>query len=351
MNRLQFSYSVLNWYYQYGRKTLPWQLEKSLYHVWLSEVMLQQTQVTTVIPFFKKFIKNFPDISSLAKAQLDEILYIWTGLGYYKRARNLHKAAQQIMEKYNGNFPNTFKHVISLPGIGRSTAGAILSLSQNQYYPILDGNVKRVLTRAYGIQGWPGKREIDKKLWAISAKVTPVNDSQYFNQAMMDLGATICNHRKPKCELCPLQNGCYAFINNSWEKFPTTKPKKHIAVKSSWFLILQNKNLIWLEKRPLAGIWGGLFSFPQFDTFHALQECLDNLGTLYSREEQLITFHHKFSHVYLKIIPISVMINQCSSRMDETKGIWYNLDEDIKIGLASPVKRLLNQFRKKTALF
>lgn len=345
MDTLQFSHSVLNWYHRYGRKTLPWQREKSPYHVWLSEVMLQKTQVATVIPYFEKFINHFPDITCLANASLDEILHLWTGLGYYARARNLYKAAQQIVAKYNGNFPNKFEQVISLPGIGRSTAGAILSLSQNQHFPILDGNVKRVLTRYYGIAGWPGKKEVENQLWALSTQVTPANDAQYFNQAMMDLGAMICSRSKPKCELCPLQKGCHAFINHSWQNFPAKKPKQQIAAKSSWFLILQHDNSIWLEKRPPAGIWGGLFIFPQFDTLNALNEWLENSGIVYDKIEQLIPFRHTFSHFHLDVIPIYVTINQFSACMDETQGLWYNLQQDIKIGLAAPVENLLNQFR------
>uniref|UniRef100_A0A3B0LZK9 Adenine DNA glycosylase n=1 Tax=Arsenophonus endosymbiont of Trialeurodes vaporariorum TaxID=235567 RepID=A0A3B0LZK9_9GAMM len=345
MDTLQFSQAVLNWYHRYGRKTLPWQREKSSYHVWLSEVMLQQTQVATVIPYFEKFISHFPNIISLANAPQDEILHLWTGLGYYARARNLHKATQQIVAKYDGHFPNKFEQVISLPGIGRSTAGAILSLSQNQHLPILDGNVKRVLTRSYGIDGWPGKKEVENQLWAISTLLTPANDAQYFNQAMMDIGAMICSRSKPKCELCPLQEGCYAFMNHSWQNFPAKKPKQQIPTKCGWFLILQYENSIWLEKRPPSGIWGGLYIFPQFDTLDALNEWLHNSGIVYNKIEQLITFRHTFSHFHLDVIPIYVTINQFSACMEETQGLWYNLQQDIKIGLAAPVENLLKQFR------
>ncbi|MFP3019583.1 MAG: A/G-specific adenine glycosylase [Arsenophonus sp.] len=345
MNTLKFSHTVLNWYHYYGRKNLPWQREKSLYHVWLSEIMLQQTKVTTVIPYFKKFINHFPDIISLANSSQDEILYLWTGLGYYARARNLYKSAKQIIEKYNGKFPNKFDQVISLPGIGRSTAGAILSLSENQHFPILDGNIKRILTRYYGIKGWPGKKEIEKKLWDISTLLTPINDAKHFNQAMMDLGAMVCISIKPKCKLCPLQKNCYSFISNSWQNFPTKKSKGQILVKNNWFLILQYKNLIWLEKRPPSGIWGGLFIFPKFDTINELNDWINDSGIKYQKIEQLITFRHTFINFYLNIIPIYVNINQFSVFMDKTKGLWYNLKKDIKIGLAAPVKKLLKEFR------
>lgn len=191
----QFSAQVLDWYDKYGRKTLPWQIAKTPYKVWLSEVMLQQTQVTTVIPYFERFMARFPTVVDLANAPLDEVLHLWTGLGYYARARNLHKAAQQVATLHGGEFPRTFDEVAALPGVGRSTAGAILSLSLGQHYPILDGNVKRVLARCYAVSGWPGKKEVEKRLWDISEEVTPAEGVERFNQAMMDLGAMVCTAR------------------------------------------------------------------------------------------------------------------------------------------------------------
>lgn len=236
MEALQFSQAVLNWYHKYGRKALPWQQEKTPYHVWLSEVMLQQTQVATVIPYFERFIARFPDVTALAKAPLDEVLHLWTGLGYYARARNLHKAAQHIVDKHQGQFPDTFEHVCALPGVGRSTAGAILSLSLKQPFPILDGNVKRVLARCYAIEGWPGKKEVENKLWEISENVTPIEGVEYFNQAMMDLGAMVCTRSKPKCELCPLNKGCIAYAQNNWADYPGKNRKKSSLRKQLIFL-------------------------------------------------------------------------------------------------------------------
>ncbi len=205
MQASQFSAQVLDWYDKYGRKTLPWQIDKTPYKVWLSEVMLQQTQVATVIPYFERFMARFPTVTDLANAPLDEVLHLWTGLGYYARARNLHKAAQQVATLHGGKFPETFEEVAALPGVGRSTAGAILSLSLGKHFPILDGNVKRVLARCYAVSGWPGKKEVENKLWSLSEQVTPAVGVERFNQAMMDLGAMICTRSKPKCSLCPLQ--------------------------------------------------------------------------------------------------------------------------------------------------
>ncbi|MBD1226036.1 A/G-specific adenine glycosylase [Xenorhabdus griffiniae] len=343
MEAEQFSQVVLEWYHRYGRKTLPWQLEKTSYHVWLSEVMLQQTQVATVIPYFQKFISRFPNVASLAAAPLDEVLHLWTGLGYYARARNLHKAAQQIVTLHNGKFPTTFDDVVALPGVGRSTAGAILSLSQGKHFPILDGNVKRVLARCYAVDGWPGKKEVESQLWDISTRVTPKQGVEYFNQAMMDLGAIVCTRSKPKCEICPLNTGCIAYANHSWANYPGKKPKQSIPEKTAYFLLMQHGDMVWLEQRPLSGIWGGLFAFPQFADQVSLEQWLKNSGISHSKLEQLTAFRHTFSHFHLDIVPIKIDILTFDSCMDESKGLWYNLRQPATIGLAAPVEYLLQQ--------
>ncbi|CDG16838.1 A/G-specific adenine glycosylase [Xenorhabdus doucetiae] len=343
MEAEQFSHAVLEWYHRYGRKTLPWQLEKTSYHVWLSEVMLQQTQVATVIPYFQKFISRFPDVTSLATAPLDEVLHLWTGLGYYARARNLHKAAQQVVTSHNGKFPTTFDDVVALPGVGRSTAGAILSLSQGKHFPILDGNVKRVLARCYAVDGWPGKKEVENQLWDISTRVTPKQGVEYFNQAMMDLGAMVCTRSKPKCEICPLNAGCIAYANHSWANYPGKKPKQSIPEKTAYFLLMQHGDKVWLEQRPLSGIWGGLFAFPQFADQASLEQWLKSSGITHSKLEQLTAFRHTFSHFHLDIVPIRIDILSFDSCMDENKGLWYNLRQPATIGLAAPVEYLLQQ--------
>ncbi|MBS9426260.1 A/G-specific adenine glycosylase [Photorhabdus caribbeanensis] len=343
MEAKQFSTVVLDWYHRYGRKTLPWQLEKTSYHVWLSEVMLQQTQVATVIPYFQRFISRFPDVTSLAAAPLDEVLHLWTGLGYYARARNLHKAAQQVVERHQGKFPTTFEDVVALPGVGRSTAGAILSLSQGKHFPILDGNVKRVLARCYAVEGWPGKKEVESNLWQISTNVTPAQEVEYFNQAMMDLGAMVCTRSKPKCEICPLNQGCIAYANHSWTKYPGKKPKQSIPEKTAYFLLIQNHDSVWLEQRPPTGIWGGLFAFPQFESMDLLNGWLEQSGISHSKHEQLTAFRHTFSHFHLDIVPIKINILSFTTCMDENKGLWYNLQQPATVGLAAPVEYLLQQ--------
>ncbi|WP_392560876.1 A/G-specific adenine glycosylase [Orbus sturtevantii] len=340
---ISFSDYILEWYDKYGRKTLPWQIEKTPYHVWLSEIMLQQTQVVTVIPYFNRFITRFPTITDLANASMDEVLHLWTGLGYYARARNLHKTAKIIAEKFVGIFPTKFDDVLDLPGIGRSTAGAILSLSQNQHFPILDGNVKRVLARYFAIDGWPGNKVIENQLWQLSELVTPQQQVDKFNQAMMDIGAMICTRSKPKCTLCPLKQDCIVFATDSWQAYPTKKPKKELPTKTAYFLVLANNGTVWLEKRPPAGIWGGLYCFPQFSSDDDIDVWLKKVGIIAQVRSQLIALKHTFSHFHLDMVPIYTQIEQNNACLDQSDGCWYNLSSPPKIGLAAPVSNLLRQ--------
>ncbi|AJI96076.1 A/G-specific adenine glycosylase [Yersinia ruckeri] len=355
MQAQQFAQVVLDWYQRYGRKTLPWQQDKTPYQVWLSEVMLQQTQVATVIPYFQRFLARFPDVRTLAAAPLDEVLHLWTGLGYYARARNLHKAAQTIVTKHQGEFPTTFDEIADLPGIGRSTAGAILSLALGQHFPILDGNVKRVLARCYAVDGWPGKKEVEKRLWQISGEVTPAKGVGQFNQAMMDLGAMVCTRSKPKCALCPLNAGCIAYANHSWSQYPGKKPKQTIPEKTAYFLLIQNDTQVWLEQRPPVGLWGGLFCFPQFSEREDLSRWLQQHAMPEKNLQQLTAFRHTFSHFHLDIVPMWLNAATLSGCMDEGAGLWYNLAQPPSVGVAAPVERLLQQLTKQpptqTALF
>lgn len=350
MQAQPFSRLLLDWYQRYGRKTLPWQLDKTPYHVWLSEVMLQQTQVATVIPYFQRFITRFPHIHALADAPLDEVLHLWTGLGYYARARNLHKTAQRVVSQHGGQFPQTFEEIVELPGIGRSTAGAILSLALGKHYPILDGNVKRVLARYYAQAGWPGKKEVENSLWQLSEQVTPVQDVGHFNQAMMDLGAMVCTRSKPKCELCPLKTSCLANGSSSWANYPGKKPKQILPEKTAYFLMLQHANGVWLEQRPNIGLWGGLFCFPQFNTRTDLERWLAQYALKDSNIEQLTAFRHTFSHFHLDIVPMWLRIDKALCAMDEGAGLWYNLEHPPSVGLAAPIERLLQQLVKQASL-
>ncbi|OOF70970.1 A/G-specific adenine glycosylase [Rodentibacter caecimuris] len=357
-----FAQAVLTWYEKFGRKHLPWQQNKTLYGVWLSEVMLQQTQVTTVIPYFERFISVFPSIIDLANASQDEVLHLWTGLGYYARARNLHKAAQIIRDKYNGKFPTDFEQVLALSGIGRSTAGAILSSVLNQPYPILDGNVKRVLSRYFAVQGWAGEKKVENQLWQFSTRVTPTTQVADFNQAMMDIGALVCTRTKPKCNLCPLKQHCQVNLQKNWQDYPAKKPKKVLPEKQSYFLILEEQGKIWLEQRQNSGLWGGLYCFPQFPTKQELLNYLNSQGIRCYQE--WTAFRHTFSHFHLDIYPIYAKTDRNKSNIDDFSDwkkigetiqeyqstllsavkYWYDPQNPEPIGLAQPVKHLLKLF-------
>lgn len=337
-----FSNQVVDWYHLYGRKTLPWQLAKTPYKVWVSEVMLQQTQVVTVIPYFEKFMQSFPDIIALANADEDQVLHHWTGLGYYARARNLHKTAKIVRDKYQGQFPSTLEEVMNLPGIGRSTAGAVLSLSLGQHHPILDGNVKRVLARFFMVEGWYGVKKVENQLWHLSEQLTPKNNVTEFNQAMMDLGASLCSRSRFDCEACPLKTQCGAFNAGKVKEFPHSKPKKAMPKKSCHQLIIKHNDKVLMEKRPSSGIWGGLFGFFEFNEHSELDTFLAQQG-LKSELEILAPFSHVFSHFELTINPHVLNVQQIPDVVNDKQLIWYPLDQSIEVGLAAPTKKLVKQ--------
>lgn len=357
-----FAHKVLSWFAVYGRKHLPWQKDKTLYKVWLSEVMLQQTQVATVIPYFERFVARFPTVVDLANAHIDEVLHLWTGLGYYARARNLHKASITIRDKFYGKFPSDFETVLALSGIGKSTAGAILSSVLDAPYPILDGNVKRVVSRYFAVEGWSGEKKVENQLWDLTASLTPVEQVADFNQAMMDLGAMICTRTKPKCSLCPLSEDCETNHLAAWDKFPAKKPKKILPERKAYFLVLKQGNKILLEKREAKGLWGGLYVFPQFDNEMDLKQVLSmqNLQV----NDYLNAFRHTFSHFHLDITPILVEINLQKEGENQPLVVsennvnsfylvsskanyWYDLTLPNEIGLATPVKRILDELSRK----
>jgi len=338
-----FSDRVLAWAKQHGRKKLPWQQQRSAYRVWISEIMLQQTQVDTVIPYFEKVMQHFPSIDALANAEQDEVLHYWSGLGYYARARNLHKAAQIIRDQFQGEFPSNIDEVISLPGIGRSTAGAILSLSQNQKHTILDGNVKRVLARHSAIEGWPGAAKVEKQLWKIAELYTPDKQNANYTQAMMDLGATCCTRTKPNCQQCPVQEDCVAHANNLQNELPHAKPKKQIPERTTTMLMLQNHKQQWLmRRRPNQGIWGGLWSFPEFDNEQqGLEWCLCTFQSQPKLKQTLPELTHTFSHFRLHITPISVRYDTpIHWVMEDDEWVWYKHGTS-QAGLAAPVNQLV----------
>ncbi|WP_330148277.1 A/G-specific adenine glycosylase [Shewanella oncorhynchi] len=348
-----FATRIISWYDNHGRKTLPWQQDKTPYRVWVSEIMLQQTQVATVIPYYLKFMARFPDVLALANAPDDEVLHHWTGLGYYARARNLHKAAKIIRDDYQGLFPTHFEQVLALPGIGRSTAGAVLSLSLGQHHPILDGNVKRVLARHGAIAGWPGQKTVEEQLWQLTDAFTPQQDIQKYNQAMMDIGASICTRSKPNCAACPVAIDCKAQLIGRQTDFPGKKPKKTIPTKVAWMLVMMQDNQVFLAKRPPAGIWGGLWCFPEFATQAALETHLEEQGFDAQQLEWLTGFRHTFSHFHLDIQPMMLNLDKThgdktlgnkesvGAVMEQNQSLWYNISHPSKVGLAAATERVL----------
>ena len=346
MSRFDFSQELLKWFDLYGRNNLPWQDNRTPYRVWISEIMLQQTQVSTAIPFFKRFMESYPDINSLSNASTEQVMHHWTGLGYYARARNLHKMSHIIQEKYKGNIPLDFNELVQLPGIGRSTAGAILALSDNQKYAILDGNVKRVLARYHAVSGWPGLSKVEKKLWRLSEKHLPSERIADFTQAIMDLGATLCVRSKPQCQICPLTNNCKARIEKKVELYPEKKksnPKPH---KQTIMIIVIAGTKVLLEKRPDSGIWGGLFSFPEVDKNQTIKHwCETRLKKIEKTVSKKSPISHTFSHFNLDINPIEVRLGNSSCKLDLYENeYWYDLDQPSEIGMAAPIKKLLQEF-------
>ena len=344
-----FSEQVLSWFDRHGRKDLPWQQQVTPYRVWVSEIMLQQTQVQTVIPYYQYFMQSFPDLQALANASQDQVLHHWSGLGYYARARNMHKAAQQICDEFAGNFPEDIETVMQLPGVGRSTAGAILSLACDQRHAILDGNVKRVLARYYAVEGWPGKTVVLKQLWSLSEAATPGTRVAAYNQAMMDLGATLCRRSKPDCTACPLRLSCAARRQQRQKDFPFSRPRRDIPVREVHMLMLLNPDReVYLEQRPASGIWGGLWSFPEFGTRDELTHWCDKRTIASDAQLQIWpVVRHTFSHFHLDISPCYIrMKNPMLSVMEAGNALWYNTQHPEALGFAAPVTRLLAQMQK-----
>ncbi len=343
-----FSDQILQWFDIHGRKDLPWQINKTPYSVWISEIMLQQTQVTTVIPYYQKFMQRFPNITKLAEAPVDDVLHHWTGLGYYARARNLHKSAQIIKADYNAKFPTDMEEVLALPGIGRSTAGAILSLSLGQPHAILDGNVKRVLARFHAIEGWPGNKKVELQLWEMTTNNTPADRVADYNQAMMDMGATLCTRSKPNCDECPVANDCVAHIEGKQSDFPGKKTKKTIPVKATTMLLPIWQNEVLMYQRPPTGIWGGLWSFTELDEKNVLEVATKELGIEQFEVINLPEFRHTFSHFHLDIQPKILQLKEKpNGHVRESNQRWIDYSSLPNIGLSTPANKLLSQLAER----
>ena len=347
-----FSERLLAWFDEFGRKDLPWQANKTPYRVWVSEIMLQQTQVATVIDYYQRFMTSFPTVRVLAEADEDKVLEHWAGLGYYARARNLHKAAKHVAFDLNEEFPEDIDGLIALPGIGRSTAGAIRSIAHQKYAPILDGNVKRVLCRYHAIETWSGERATEQKLWQLADEHTPTKRCSDYTQAIMDLGATLCKRSKPECQRCPMQSTCLAFKTDQQHTLPKSKPKKVTPKKQVWALLIESEQGFLFEKRPPSGIWGGLYSLPEASPELKLEtlahHCKKELGLEVALLEKHQSIHHTFSHYKLEIMPVKfkLMPNKHAIKSDDSYN-WINKTQLESTALPAPISLYLNEIIKE----
>ncbi|MCB1672438.1 MAG: A/G-specific adenine glycosylase [Gammaproteobacteria bacterium] len=343
-----FADKLLGWYDRHGRQDLPWQQDPTPYRVWVSEIMLQQTQVGTVIPYYQRFMATFPTVGKLAAADLDQVLHLWTGLGYYARARNLHHTARLLVSDHGGEFPAAVDTLCELPGIGLSTAGAIVALAHGRRATILDGNVKRVLTRCFAVAGWPEQSSVRRALWELAERLTPERRVGAYTQAIMDLGATVCTRSKPACEACPIATRCQARRAGEIALYPGRKPARTLPVKATFMHLLHNaQNQVLLEKRPASGIWGGLWSLPETVDKGPLPSPGGNL--LQTEAPDLWpTLRHTFSHYHLDITPVHhKVVSEAAGIMESDRWLWYPLNQPAEVGLAAPVKKLLQQLESR----
>jgi A/G-specific adenine glycosylase len=333
---------VIAWQLVSGRHGLPWQNTTEAYRIWLSEIMLQQTQVTAVIPYYQKFLTSFPTIQQLAQASIDSVLAHWAGLGYYSRARNLHRCAQLVCERHNGVFPNDQAALIDLPGIGRSTAAAILAFAYGTSTPILDGNVKRVFCRYFGITGFPGETKNHNALWLVAEREMPTEGVQAYTQGLMDLGATLCKLRKPECHRCPLSARCVANAKNLQGQLPEPRPKKLTPTKEHWFVLLKNAQGVLLERQPEQGIWGGLYSLPRIEPCAELSAISQSLELKFGLKPFTLIegtpFKHAFTHYKLQARVFHASVSaQITAAREGSSARFYLPIEVNQLGLPKPI--------------
>ncbi|WP_083338942.1 A/G-specific adenine glycosylase [Chromobacterium sphagni] len=337
-----FATRLVDWQRLHGRHDLPWQVSDP-YRVWLSEIMLQQTQVKSVLDYYPRFLARFPDVASLAAAPVDDVLAQWSGLGYYSRARNLHKAAQMVMAEFGGSFPPEREQLERLPGVGRSTAAAISAFAFGRRETILDGNVKRVLARCFGVEGFPGDKAVEKRMWTLAEGLLPERDGDIgpYVQGLMDLGATVCGRGKPVCGVCPMADGCVAAREGRTGELPVPRPKKIQPVRQTVMLLARHGDKVWLQRRPPTGIWGGLLSLPEFDTTFAAEDWLQRRGAgdLLPAWPEL---EHVFTHFRLIITPQPARLDALrAAGASEPDGQWLQIDQAVDAGVPAPVRRLL----------
>ncbi|MBI3094161.1 MAG: A/G-specific adenine glycosylase [Rhodocyclales bacterium] len=336
-----FAARLIRWHQRHGRHDLPWQNTKDSYRVWLSEIMLQQTQVATVIPYYLRFLERFPRLADLAAAPVAEVMALWSGLGYYARARNLHACAQAVMNQHGGKFPRDPHVIAELPGIGRSTANSIATFCFGAQAPILDGNVKRVLCRAFGIEGFPASSAVDKRLWALAAQLMPQRQGAIYNQAQMDLGAMVCTRTRPRCEACPLHDICVARAGGRTAELPTPKPRREIPLRHANLLVLRDGARVLLETRPPSGIWGGLLSLPELPPgADAAAWAEQHFGCRVLAVSPAPTLVHGFSHFRLHIAPLLLRVRPLHSVMEPGRQ-WLDLAATAAAALPAPIRTIL----------
>lgn len=342
--------ALLAWYAAEGRHDLPWRQTRDPYALWLAEIMLQQTQVATVLPYYARFLERFPTVQALATAELDEVLHLWTGLGYYARARNLHAAARRIVSEHGGQFPQDLDTLMRLPGIGRSTAGAILSSAFDQSHPILDGNVKRVLSRYYAYDADPGNAGAQHQLWAWAAEQTPLDAAHDYNQAIQDLGATVCRRGQPQCLLCPLQAGCQAFAQGLSAVLPRARRRSPQPVRSAWLGIIRDaEGRVLLQRQGPGGLWGGLWTLPQVargagdSPADAAAAFAELLGAALQAGPAWPAARHSFTHFHLDYVPVELRLAGAQTVRDSADWLWVAPAQPGRRGLARPTQRILQQ--------
>lgn len=341
----EFAEKLIAWQRDHGRHDLPWQQSRDPYAIWVSEIMLQQTQVSAVIGYYGRFMTRFPDIATLAHASQDEVMQYWSGLGYYSRARNLHHAAQTIMREHGGIFPQDIQSVQALKGIGRSTAAAICVFAFGQRHTILDGNVKRVLARLYAIEQWPGLPSAETQLWQYAEALLPENHLPAYIQGLMDFGATLCTRRKPECGRCPMQSLCQAWQQNKVALLPVARPKKVLPEKATTLLVVLDAGQVLLEKRPNHGIWGGLWSLPEITPQQIATEVASaKLGLDTESLETMPVFNHTFTHFKLEITPQPLRV-QGRQEIPPPGYVWLSLNDALQAAIPTPVKRILQNLQ------
>jgi A/G-specific adenine glycosylase len=339
----EFAADVVRWQKQHGRHALPWQNTHDAYRIWLSEIMLQQTQVAAVIPYYQRFLERFPDVASLAAAPTEDVMAHWSGLGYYSRARNLHRCAQRVCEQYGGVFPADPALLAELPGIGRSTAAAVSAFAYGTRAAILDGNVKRVFCRVFGIEGFPGAKPVEDRLWRRAEALLPQHDMQAYTQGLMDLGATLCTRSRPDCQRCPLAHRCIAFASGRTAELPVRKPRKAVPERLTTMLVIAQAGKMLREQRPGTGVWGGLLSLPEMagDALEGgMALAVAPFGIVHAHEK-LQPFSHTFTHFKLHISPYRVYLSRRHTLAGEAGHVWYALDRLEQAPLPAPVKKLL----------